>query len=102
MPTIGKVTLWRGAHIYKPLGEELSAYGVKIGTDGVALVYVSAYSEAYGFGFRTGDFIREVNGETVSSLERFLEDEKDNWGATEVLFTVSRDQQSMSINVNFK
>ena len=36
------------------------------------------------------------------SLERFLEDEKDNWGATEVLFTVSRDQQSMSINVNFK
>ncbi len=102
MSTKGEITLWRGAHIYKPQGEELSAYGVKIGTDGVALVYVSAYSEAYGFGFRTGDFIREVNGETVSSMERFLEDEKDKWGATEVLFTVSRDQQSISINVNFK
>ncbi len=34
--------------------------------------------------------------------EGFLEDEKGNWGAAEVLFLISRDQQSISINVNFK
>jgi len=91
LPT-GEVTLWKGAHIFEPVGKELSAYGVKMGSRGVALAYVSTYSEAYSLGFRTGDFVREINEIRTESISGFIDETRKNTGKGEVVFTLTRDQ----------
>jgi len=98
-PIMGELTSWKGARLYKPEGAELSAYGEKMGTSGVAFAYVSTYSEAYGLGFRTGDFIKEVDGASVESVEGLM-DAMENSGNGEFLFTLSRNQASKKIRID--
>jgi len=98
-PITGEVTLWKGAHIYEPVGRELSAYGVKMGSQGVALVYVSTYSEAYGLGFRTGDFVSEINGINTGNISTYLEEANKETGREEMIFTLSRDQVLQELRI---
>ena len=95
----GELTLWKGARLYTPEGAELSAFGVKLGTPGVAFAYVSNYSEAYGLGFRTGDFIREINGANVESVAGLM-DVVESSGNGALLFTLSRNQVSKKIRID--
>jgi hypothetical protein len=96
-PVTGELTLWRGAHIYEPEGEELSAYGVKIGTRGVAMVYVPTYSEAYWLGLRTGDFITAIKGTKTASIVSFM-DVAGKRGAEQV-FSLVRNQEEMELQL---
>lgn len=98
-PVSGELSLWKGARLYEPDGAELSAYGMKLGTRGLAFVYVSAYSEAYGLGFRTGDFIREINGTSVENVQGFM-DAVESSSTGELLFTLSRNQAEKLIRVD--
>jgi len=100
-PITGELTLWNGAHIYEPEGDELSAYGVNMGSKGVAFVYVSTYSVAYYFGFRTGDFVTEINGETVEDIQKFQGKTEQQSGTGEVLFTLTRNQVEQQLKVNY-
>ncbi|MCP4311756.1 MAG: sulfatase-like hydrolase/transferase [Bacteroidetes bacterium] len=100
-PLTRELSLWKGAHLYEPVGEELSAYGVKMGTRGVALVYASEYSEAYRLGFRTGDFITEINGTPAIGI-RVFKDATEQSGDGEMLFTLSRDQVEKMISLDLR
>jgi hypothetical protein len=96
-PISGEVTLWNGAHIYVPQGSELSAYGVRMGTVGVAMIYVSTYSEAYRHGFRTGDFVTEINGKKTDSMDGFLKIAEMREIQT---FTLIRNQEVMELKID--
>ena len=96
-PISGEVTLWNGAHIYVPQGSELSAYGVRMGTVGVAMIYVSTYSEAYRHGFRTGDFVTEINGKKTDSMDGFVKNEEMSEIQT---FTLIRNQEVMELKMD--
>jgi len=63
--------LWKDAQLSEPRGESLSAYGVSLNSTGVALVHVPEFSAAWELGFRSGDFIREVNGKGIARTEDF-------------------------------
>ena len=67
-----EVTLWMDAQLIEPSGNALSAYGVSLDASGVALVQVPEFSEASAKGFRTGDFIVEVDGKRVDTIETFI------------------------------
>jgi len=95
----GELTLWKGARIFEPEGEELSAFGMKLGTRGAAFIYVPDYAEAYRLGFRTGDFIKEINGLPVESIPGFLE-AANGINQGEVLFTLSRNQAEKRIRID--
>ena len=99
VPIGGEPRLWKGARIYQPEGAELSAFGLKLGTRGLAFAYVSIYSEAYGLGFRTGDFIREINGTGLETIQGFMEAVEANANG-ELLFTLSRNQADKRIRVD--
>jgi S1-C subfamily serine protease len=60
------------AQLIEPSGNALSAYGVSLDASGVALVQVPDFSEASSKGFRTGDFIMEVDGKRVDTSETFI------------------------------
>ncbi len=68
-----EVTLWMDAQLIEPSGNALSAYGVSLDAFGVALVQVPEFSEASAKGFRTGDFIVEVDGKRVDTRETFIQ-----------------------------
>lgn len=94
----GEKILWKGAHLYEAEGAELSAFGIPLGSKGVALVYVSNYSEAYGLGLRTGDYVTEVDAKTVSGISGFLEAVE----GEEILLKLYRNQQEVNLKINIK
>jgi S1-C subfamily serine protease len=67
-----EVTLWMDALLIEPEGNALSAYGVSLDASGVALVQVPEFSEASAKGFRKGDFIIEVDGKRIDTMETFI------------------------------
>ena len=67
-----EVVLWMDAQVIEPRGPELSAYGVSLNASGVALARVPEFSEARAKGFRTGDFIQEVDGKIIDTTEVFI------------------------------
>ncbi len=67
-----EVSLWMDAQLIEPKGNALSAYGVSLDASGVALVQVPEFSEASAKGFRTGDFIVEVDGKSVDTRDTFI------------------------------
>ena len=71
-PSSTALTIWKDAQVTEPRGEALSAYGVALNSTGVAMVQVPEFSAAWGLGFRSGDFITEVNGKKLKHVEDFL------------------------------
>lgn len=93
------VYMWKGARVYEPKGDQLSAYGVKFGTKGVALADVSFYSEAWNLGFRTGDFVLRINDSKVNNYAKFLSLVKKFTGEEHVIFSITRNQAEKELIV---
>jgi hypothetical protein len=68
----GEEILWNDARLKEPRGSALSAYGMGLGTEGVAMADVPRFSGAWAMGFRTGDFILEVNGKKAGTMKKFI------------------------------
>ncbi|RLD76580.1 MAG: hypothetical protein DRJ10_13365 [Bacteroidetes bacterium] len=98
-PLTKDASLWLGARIHEPKGTELSAYGVKFGTKGVALVYVPTYTKAWNLGFRTGDFVISVNSKPIESISVFLIELKELNKEEKLVFLIIRNQFEKEITV---
>jgi hypothetical protein len=99
-PITRELALWKGARICEPKGGEFAAFGVKTGTKGIALVYVSMDAEAYGLGFRTGDFITTIDGAIVESIDG-LRDAVESAGNRQLMFTLFRNNAVKKIKLDF-
>jgi len=67
-----EITLWKDAQLIEPGGNALSAYGVVMDAEGVALANVPEFSRAWDLGFRTGDFVMEIDGKKVVDSQSFI------------------------------
>jgi membrane-associated protease RseP (regulator of RpoE activity) len=63
---------WRGARIRAIEGEEFSAYGVARESGGIAFSRLPENSRAFKDGFRAGDLIQSVNGQSVRGMADFV------------------------------
>ncbi len=95
----GALKLWKDAQLSEPRGEALSAYGVSLDATGVAMVRVPEFSEAWGQGFRNGDFITEVNGEKLAGVDHFLTLMKKPTRKKEGRVTLIRNQEKLVIHI---
>jgi len=68
----GEEILWKDARLMEPRGPALSAYGMGLGTEGVAFADVPRFSGAWAMGLRTGDFIVEVDGKKAGTMKKFV------------------------------
>jgi S1-C subfamily serine protease len=93
------LNLWKDAQLSEPRGEALSAYGVSLDATGVAMVRVPEFSEAWGLGLRTGDYITEVNGEKVESVDHFLSLMKNFMRKKKGQLTLIRSQEELVIRI---
>lgn len=98
-PITKDAPLWNGARIHEPKGDELSAYGVKFGTKGVALVYVPTYTDAWKLGFRTGDFVIRINEIKIIDYSKFLKTVNKFAGDENVIFSITRNQVEKKLTV---
>jgi hypothetical protein len=94
--------LWKDARLTEPRGEALSAYGVSLNATGVALVHVPEFSAAWELGFRSGDFIREVNGVALTRAEDFMERMEEGIKNKKSEVVLIRNQQEISLDLAFK
>ena len=94
----GSLISWKDAQLSQPRGEALSAYGVSLDATGVAMVRVPEFSEAWGLGFRSGDFITEVDGQKVEDVDHFLRLMKKPV-RKKVEITLIRNQQELKIHM---
>jgi len=69
---VQKTTLWLGATLTEPTGDELSAFGANYADGGVALSNVPENSEAAKNGFKTGDLIQKINDMQIMNLNDFM------------------------------
>ncbi len=60
---------WMGVQLKEPAGDEFSAYGVTYADGGVAFTTIPEDSDAFRFGFKSGDLIREVNGVKIKNIK---------------------------------
>jgi len=67
-----EVRLWEDAQLTEPREEALSAYGVSLDENGVAMAYVPEFSGAWNMGFRSGDLVLEVDGQKIDGLDLFI------------------------------
>jgi hypothetical protein len=98
-PVTKDAPLWNGARIHEPKGDELSAYGVKFGTNGVALVYVPRYTLAWNMGFRTGDFVVSINNKKVKDFKSFEKLVDEFKGDKNTNFSIRRNQVVKELNI---
>lgn len=97
-----KLVVWKDAQVSEPRGMALSAYGVSLTATGIAMYHVPEFSEAWGLGFRSADFITHVNGKEVDSIEEFVKlcNKKVRKGKIE--FSLIRMQEEMELILDSK
>jgi hypothetical protein len=66
-----KYSLWAGAKLWSPRGEEFSAFGISFSSTGVALDGIAEQSIGYGMGFRNADLIQSVNKIAIANADDF-------------------------------
>lgn len=98
----GNLVVWKDAQVSEPRGMALSAYGVSLTATGIAMHHVPEFSEAWGMGFRSGDFITRVNGKEVATIEEFVlqSNKKDRKG--KIVFSLIRMQEDMELILDSK
>jgi hypothetical protein len=98
----GKATkgYWYGVMLTEPVGNDLSAYGVSLGEQGIALETIPSGSKPDKWNFRKGDLLLAVNGyklATISAMVRYLSEHGFDLNHR---FLLIRDQQPMTITVS--
>ncbi len=91
---------WYGIMLSEPIGNDLSAYGVSLGEQGIGLENIPASGKPEKWGFKKGDLLLAVNGmklSRVAALVKYLNDKR--FDPTH-RFLLIRDQQPMTIIVS--
>jgi S1-C subfamily serine protease len=95
-----KAVKWKGAMLYEPHGDELSAYGVGFNEGGIALVQIDPASSLLTIGFKAGDLIQVINGVPVKNISDFLSRfNHPSSGADAYEFEIIRNQQKQKLIV---
>jgi Right handed beta helix region len=92
---------WMDIPLNEPTGNEMSAFGVRFNSGGVALVQVPKNSLGAKLGFRTGDLIQEINGfkiKTIQDFKDFIQDK--NKVSNKHTFILVRNQTRISVALN--
>jgi hypothetical protein len=67
-----KRSVWMGATLKEPKGDELSAFGVGYDEGGVALENVTANTKAAQSGFKDGDLILKIGNTTIKTINQLI------------------------------
>jgi hypothetical protein len=92
--------IWYGCILTEPVGNDLSAYGVSLGEQGIGLEMIEAGSNPEKWGFNKGDLLLAVNGYKLSSIPvmgKYLAEHGLNQAHR---FLLIRNQQPMTIIVS--
>jgi hypothetical protein len=91
--------VWMGATLHEPRGQEMSAYGVPLDSQGVAIEQIDAQSPLVGpQGLRKGDLLLQVNDQvvgTINDLRKALGSARDG----KLRLRVVRDQKETTLTL---
>ena len=95
-----KYSLWAGAKLWSPRGEEFSAFGIDFSSTGVAIEGVTPNTLLYQLGFRNGDLIQQVDGSVVKLITDLQSHIRQNQNKNQHLFKLIRNQQQIELSVS--
>jgi S1-C subfamily serine protease len=84
----------------EPVGNDLSAYGVSLGEQGIGLEMIEAGSSPEKWGFKKGDLLLAVNGYKIPSITAMREYLAERGFDQTHRFLLIRNQQPMTIIVS--
>jgi S1-C subfamily serine protease len=93
-------SLWAGAKLWSPLGEEFSAFGISFSSTGIALDGIEEQSIGYSMGFRSGDLIQSVNKVGITNADDFKGYLMKYKNTSEHRFEVIRNQKKIQLVVS--
>ncbi|MCE2834126.1 MAG: PDZ domain-containing protein [Chitinophagaceae bacterium] len=91
---------WYGITLSEPIGNDLSAYGVSLGEQGIGLENIPTGSRPEMWGFKKGDLLLAVNGQKLSKVTDFAKYLSDKGFEQTHRFLIIRNQQPMTIIVS--
>jgi S1-C subfamily serine protease len=91
---------WYGTMLTEPNGNELSAYGVSLGEEGIGLEDIPAGSKTGKWGYKKGDLLLSVNGYKLSRIGMLANYISSQGQGLSHRFILIRDQQTMTIIVS--
>jgi hypothetical protein len=94
-----KYSLWAGAKLWSPRGEEFSAFGISFSSTGIALDGIEEQSISYSMGFRSGDLIQSVNKVAIINADDFKGYLMKYKNTSEHRFEVIRNQKKIQLVV---
>jgi len=95
-----KFSLWAGAKLWSPRGEEFSAFGIDFSSTGIALDGIEEQSIGYSMGFRSGDLIQSVNKVGITNADDFKGYLMKYKNTSEHRFEVIRNQKKIQLVVS--
>jgi hypothetical protein len=95
-----KYSLWAGAKLWSPRGEEFSAFGISFSSTGIALDGITEQSICYSMGFRSSDLIQSVNNVAITNADDFKGYLMKYKHTSRHRFEVIRNQKKMLLDVN--
>jgi hypothetical protein len=95
------MSLWLGARLHEPTGEEMSAYGLDFDRKGVGLAMVPEHSRAWKKGLRTGDFITGIDKHDIEGIKTFLEIVEGKYAPQASMVQLYRNQEKIQIELNW-
>jgi hypothetical protein len=95
-----KYSLWAGAKLWSPRGEEFSAFGISFSSTGIALDGIEEQSIGYSMGFRSGDLIQSVNKVGITNADDFKGYLMKYKNTSEHRFEVIRNQKKIQLVVS--
>lgn len=91
---------WYGTLLTEPKGNDLSAYGVSLGEEGIGLEGIPAGSKTGKWGFKKGDLLLSVNGYKLSRIGMLANYISSQGQGLSHRFLLIRDQQPMTIIIS--
>jgi S1-C subfamily serine protease len=91
---------WYAITLSEPIGNDLSAYGVSLGEQGIGLENIPTGSRPEKWGFKKGDLLLAVNGQKLSKVTDFAKYMSDKGFEQTHRFLIIRNQQPMTIIVS--
>jgi hypothetical protein len=93
-------SLWAGAKLWSPRGEEFSAFGISFSSTGVAIEGATTNTLLYQLGFRNGDLIQQLDGSVIKMISDLQSHIRQNQNKNQQLFKLIRNQQQIELTVS--
>ena len=91
---------WYGITLSEPVGNDLSAYGVSLGEQGIGLDNIPAGSKPEKWGFRKGDLLLAINGQKIAKVTDLVKYLSDKGSESSHRILLIREQQPLTIIVS--